>query len=218
METDGNRGNAGYAAFRAAMLEGRLRPGTVHTQAELCEVLGMSLSPLRDTLTLLESDGLVTIRRRAGITIVSPDVPFIRRNFQFRALIEREAMRQFSELADEAWIAEMGERHRAALRSFADKAPAGELEETLRVIDWDFHSGVVAALHNPMIAETHFRLQENIRLARVLNAELAAPSKAADALREHMAILDRLAARDAPGAEEALEAHFRAAVHRAFAG
>ena len=86
--------NASYAAFFDALLDGRLALGQTLTQDALCAVLDTSLSPLRETLTLLEADGLISIRRRIGVTIFYPDVAFVRSTFQFRGMIEREAIRK----------------------------------------------------------------------------------------------------------------------------
>lgn len=216
VEASGSRGNAGYAAFRAALLDGRLKPGGVLTQAELCETLGMSLSPLRDTLTLLEADGLVSIRHRAGITVVQPDVAFIRRNFQFRSIIEREALQQFAQLASPGWIEKTVSAHEEVLSRVEAHAGVEELEQCLRQLDWDFHTAIVDCLRNPMISETHFQIQENLRFARVLTEDFVSPFKVSDAVREHLRVLDRLAAHDAHGAIEAMLEHFRAATHRAF--
>lgn len=217
IEIRGSRGNEGYAEFRAALLNGRLKPSVTLTQAEMCDILGMSLSPLRDTLTLLESDGLVQVRHRAGITVVNPDVSFIRRNFQFRTLIERESVLKLAASATKDWLKKTIATHERALERVKILGEVPELEEILRDIDWSFHTDIVGVLRNELIAETHFRLLENLKLARVLNEDFASPSKVADALQEHMVILEQLAARDAKGAVDALDAHFRAAIHRAFA-
>ena len=61
--------NAGYIAFFDALIEGRLKLGQTLTQDELCRVLGLSLSPMRETTTLLEAEGLITVRKKVGITI-----------------------------------------------------------------------------------------------------------------------------------------------------
>lgn len=218
IETRGSRGNVGYARFRQALLEGRLQPGSTLTQAELCEILGMSLSPMRDTLTLLEADDLVKVRHRAGISIISPDLAFIRRNFQFRTMIEQDAIVRFVETVGDDWIAATMQAHDDALKQVTARTKAPELELILRALDWEFHSTIVTALRNDMIAETHFLLQENLKLVRVVNDDLASPSKVAEALTEHRTILMRLRERDADGAVSALHAHFRAAIHRAFGG
>ncbi|WP_421725033.1 GntR family transcriptional regulator [Bauldia sp.] len=217
-EASGNRGNAGYASFRGALLSGQLQPGVTLTQAELCETLGMSLSPLRDTLTLLEADGLVSIRRRAGVTVVEPDVAFIRRNFQFRTLIEGEAIVRFAEAVPADWLADMRTRHQAALDRVSPRSDMIALGHLLGEVDQDLHRSIVAALRNPMIDDTHAQLQENLKLARVLSHDLMSPSKVAETLKEHLVVIEKLAEGDTHGSAEALDAHFRAAIHRVFAG
>ena len=76
--TDVRADNEGYRRFREAMQAGILTPGMVVTQNELCELIGLSLSPLRETLVLLEEFGLVEIKPRTGIRIVYPEVALIR--------------------------------------------------------------------------------------------------------------------------------------------
>jgi GntR family transcriptional regulator, rspAB operon transcriptional repressor len=183
-----SRGNAGYRRFRQAMVGGQIKPGQMLTQSELCEALQMSLSPLRDTLTLLEADGLISVRRRAGITVFTPDVEFIRHNFQFRTLIERDALAPFMDLASLDWLAETRARHEALADRIARREALEGAEAAMRDIDSDFHSAIVDALRNPMISETHRALTENIKLARVLNNEMASPSRLREALAEHLRV------------------------------
>src|SRR5690348_15830023 len=76
----------GYRRFRQAMQEGRLQPGLFVTQNELCAIVGITLTPLPETLVLLEEFGLFEVKRRAGIQIVYPEVAFIRENYQFRSV------------------------------------------------------------------------------------------------------------------------------------
>ena len=55
--SDSRIDNEGYRRFRDAMQNGKLQAGMVVTQNELCDLLGLSLSPLRETLVLLEEFG-----------------------------------------------------------------------------------------------------------------------------------------------------------------
>ena len=98
------------------MQEGRLQPGMIVTQNELCAILGISLTPLRETLVLLEEFGLVEVKRRAGIQIVYPEVAFIRENYQFRSVIELHAIRAFLPRAGRQWLADMRTRHQGVAR------------------------------------------------------------------------------------------------------
>src|SRR6478735_97224 len=105
--SDVRQDNEGYRRFREAMQSGKLQAGMVVTQNELCDLLGLSLSPLRDTLVLLEEFGLVEIKPRTGIRIVYPEIAFIRENFQFRIMIEDYALRSFGNTVTEAWLENM---------------------------------------------------------------------------------------------------------------
>ncbi len=52
----GDIDNAGYIAFFDALLERRLKLGQTLKQEELGDILGQSLSPMRETTTLLEAE------------------------------------------------------------------------------------------------------------------------------------------------------------------
>lgn len=109
--TEYRESHEGYRRFREALQKGRLQPGMLLTQNELCELLDLSMSPLRETLVLLEEYGLVEIKPRSGIRIVFPEVAFIRENFQFRIMIETHAMRTFGDKMTDAWLSNMRQRH-----------------------------------------------------------------------------------------------------------
>jgi DNA-binding GntR family transcriptional regulator len=210
------RGDEGYRKFRGALLEGRMTPGQTLTQSDLCEMLGLSLSPLRDTLTLLEADGLITVRKRAGIRVFEPDINFIRQNFQFRTLIEREAVPAFVDAVEDAWLDDMHDRHGALASALDDREAMARTETAMRELDQALHGTIVGALRNPMIDAAHQGLTENLKLARVLNHEVASPTRLRDAVREHFAVLAAARARDAAATLAALEAHFSASIHRVF--
>jgi DNA-binding GntR family transcriptional regulator len=193
-----------------------MTPGQLLTQSDLCELLGLSLSPLRDTLTLLEADGLITVRKRAGIRVFEPDLNFIRQNYQFRTLIEREAVQAFIDTVEDAWLIDMFERHTALEAALAVRESIERTEGIMHELDQHLHGTLVGALRNPMIDATHHGLTENIKLARVLNHEVASPTRLRDAVREHFAILNAAEKRDPGAALAALEAHFSASIHRVF--
>lgn len=210
------RGADGYDEFRAAMLDGRLQPGQMITQTELCALLGLSLSPLRDTLTLLEADGLITVRKRAGIRVFEPDLDFIRQNFQFRTLIEREALPAFVDTVSDEWIMQMRDRHAALLDAINARIAVYEAEMRMRDLDRAFHGTIVAALRNPRIEAAHEDMTENIKLGRILNRDVASPKRLRDAISEHQAVMNALSERDQDKALAALETHFGQSIHRVF--
>lgn len=209
---------AGYRLFRAALDDGRVQPGMIVTQSDLCRRLGLSLTPLRELLVLLESYGLVEVRPRTGIHITYPDLGFIRENYQFRIMIERHALRQFAQTDLAGWLAGMVEAHD---RCAEDLSHPGNIDAALArfiAVDRRLHSDIVAVLENAAISATHARLQENIGMARLTHKRIPFRQQSLDTVAEHRRLLDALGTGDIEAAAAALEAHFRASTHRSFTG
>jgi DNA-binding GntR family transcriptional regulator len=209
--------NEGYQRFREAMDAGKLKAGMVVTQNELCDLLGISLSPLRETLVLLEEYGLVEIKPRTGIRIVYPEVAFIRENFQFRIMIEVYALRALGETANEEWLANMRTRHEECHIALAGPAPFEETQSRVITLDRQMHRDIVSALENRAILDTHTRLQENLGMARRVHQSAMYRGQLVSTVDEHLRIIASLEQRDIEGAIANLEAHFRASTHRTFA-
>ena len=108
---NGGIDNPGYNAFFEALIEGRLKLGQTLKQEELGAILGLSLSPMRETTTLLASEGMIKVRRKVGITIFYPDMKFVGNTFQFRGLLEKEGLRKFAGTVSRDWIARMRDEH-----------------------------------------------------------------------------------------------------------
>lgn len=215
--SDTRQNNEGYRRFRTAMQAGTLQPGMVVTQNELCDLLGLSLSPLRETLVLLEEFGLVEIKPRTGIRIVYPEVAFIRENYQFRIMIEVFALRSFGDTVTEEWLANMRESHEECRRGLLDGDPFEDEQRRFLMLDGRLHREIVEALGNRAILDTHLRLQENIRMAQQVHRRPGFRGALLDTINEHLAVIDALERKDVEGAVAALEAHFRASTHRTFA-
>jgi GntR family transcriptional regulator, rspAB operon transcriptional repressor len=211
------RDHDGYRRFRAALQDGRLEAGMSVTQNELCELLGLSLSPLRETLVLLEEFGLVDIKPRTGIRIVYPEVAFIRENYQFRVLIETAAIREFVANFTPAWLDDMRARHWAGRADLGNPDLSDEVQDRVLALDRELHQSFVEAMGNGAILRTHNRLQDNIGMARRVHQRPFFRTQLISTMDEHLKILDSLEARDADGAVANLEAHFRASAFRTFA-
>lgn len=215
--SDVRNDNEGYRRFRKAMNDGTLEAGMVVTQSELCELLGLSLSPLRETLVLLEEFGLVEIKPRAGIKIVYPEVAFIRENYQFRIMIEIFALKSFGDTVSDAWLADMRLNHEKCRISLTDGSPFEAAHIPFLELDGRMHREIVASLGNRAILDTHERLQENIRMAQRVHRRPGFRGYLVDTVDEHMRVISALEQRDVAGAIAAMEAHFQGSTHRTFA-
>ncbi len=207
--------NIGFEKFVEAVGNGRLRPGTTLTQAQLCDFLDVSLSPLRESLVLLEEYGLIEVKQRSGITIINPELSFVRENYQFRILIEIEALRAFVANVPDGWLAAVRDRHKTVMASMDKGKRNMEAIEAFVALDQFVHFSFVSALGNKSILATHNRLQQNIRMVRAIQGTTAYENNLLEAGREHLELFERIEANDLEGASRCLRRHFESSIYRA---
>lgn len=206
--------NPGYLAFVDALLDGRLKLGQTLTQDELCAVLDFSLSPMRETTTLLEAEGLVTVRKRVGITIFYPDVKFVGNTYQFRGILEREGLTKFIRTMDAGWAQRWRAEHLALIEHVRAVDDQLIYREPVKLLEHSFHACFVAACDNRQISIIYQRLIQKMFLIRLINLEAVGPANTIRSLTEHLAIIDALEAHDVDRAVAALDQHLQGALHR----
>lgn len=206
--------NPGYLAFVDALLDGRLKLGQTLKQEELCDVLGMSLSPMREATTLLEAEGLITVRKRIGITIFYPDVKFVGNTFQFRGILEREGISKFVRSVDIGWVHKSRDEHEAIIDYVRKVNDPLAYREPVKLLERDFHGSFIGAFENYQISMIYQRLAQKMFLIRLINMEAVGPANTIRSMSEHLSIIDALEQRDADGALEALDQHLQGSLHR----
>ncbi len=206
--------NAGYMAFFDALVAGRLKLGQTLTQDELCKVLGLSLSPMRETTTLLEAEGLITVRRKVGITIFYPDVKFVGNCFQFRGLLEREGLRKFAHLVTPEWIERMRNEHTEIIDFVRQTNDMERYRIPVKLIERRFHDTFIAAFENDQITVNYGRLTQKMYLLRLHNLNAVGPGNTVTSMEEHLVIIDALQAGDVDAACDGLDRHLQGVLHR----
>lgn len=206
--------NAGYQAFFDALIEGRLQLGQTLTQDELCRILGISLSPMRETTTLLEAEGLISVRRKVGITIFYPDVKFVGNCFQFRGLLEKEGLRKFAQTVRRDWLETIRAEHTGIIDFVRQVNDLEAYRVPVKKLERRFHDTFVDAFDNDQIRVNYARLTQKMYLLRLHNLNAVGPAHTVTSMEEHIDIIDALAASDVDGAVEALERHLQGVLHR----
>jgi GntR family transcriptional regulator len=106
--------------LRQAITEGTFRPGSqLPTEAELCEMLGVSRTVVREALRVLEDDGLVTRRHGVGTFVRNhPILKNLNFNFGITEMIESAGLKP-------------GTSHLAVLKETADEEKSQQLRVPL---------------------------------------------------------------------------------------
>jgi DNA-binding GntR family transcriptional regulator len=77
-----------HDAIRAAIVDGRLAAGERYSVARLAERFGVSRTPVREALLLLERQGVVRFERNRGVRVLETSVHDLEEVFTLRLLLE----------------------------------------------------------------------------------------------------------------------------------
>lgn len=184
--------------LRSLVLDGTLAPGSEFSQVELARTLGVSRTPLREALRMLQEEGLVEaeLNRKARIAACSPaelDAVYAARvSLEPVAVAMTAGSRSSEDLAElDALLVEM-----EAVTSDPDAFQPPHRR---------FHRLLIAGAP-PLFRQTlHAQQDRAERYWRLLNLAEAAPHARRE--REHREIVEAVRARDAAGAATTLAKH-----------
>ena len=199
-----------YQGFTQQILSGGIRPGQFISQRELMALLDMPLGAVREMIPRLEAGGLIKTVPQRGLQIVFVDLKLIRNAFQLRAMIEREAVLHFAQVASDAELLAIEAAHQEILRrAKAGRADAALLNDA-QALDWGLHDRMVDTLGNEIISEIY---RVNSLRSRLIKLELSVitPARLIPAMSEHLLFIGALRSRDASEAARLLDEHLQSA-------
>ncbi|GAB1575729.1 GntR family transcriptional regulator [Bordetella petrii] len=196
------RGDQVYQYIRAAIRRGEWEPGTRLREIELAELLGLSRTPVREALSRLESEGLVTNDLGRGLIVTQLDHNMVNELYFMREVMEGTAARLAAHHASEIEI--------AAMRDIVDRdALLIDNPEQLAENNRLFHEMLYRCAHNRYLLKTLSLLQESMGLLGPTT--LLDPQRAHDSAREHQNLMAALEQRDLDLAERITRDHIRGA-------
>lgn len=206
--------------IRSKILSGSFPAGERLKQERLAEEFGVSRTPIREALSRLEAQGLVTQQQRRSAVVCAPSSRDIAEVYRIRAELEGLAASLAARWITDSALARLRASHEKFLArikespatSRARTAGRGARRAALLKLDVDFHGAIVAASNNRNLE----RLITELRSGTV-EAAVSAAASSIDAsrlelqARQHQAILDALETRDADAARAAMSGHIQEA-------
>jgi DNA-binding GntR family transcriptional regulator len=185
------------AAVLAAIGDGRLEPGALHSVAQLAEQLSVSRTPVREALLMLEREGRVRFERNRGVRILAPSAHDIAEVFELRLLLEVPSAASAAGRVDlDALAAEL-----EAMQAAAEAADEGAFMDH----DERFHALILGAGGNRRLVGAVATLRDAVRGR---GASTVGRSRSLQEIQaEHAAILDALRAGDGDRAAAAMRYH-----------
>jgi DNA-binding GntR family transcriptional regulator len=194
-----------YAAFTDRLLARAIVPGQFVTQRELVEITGLPLGAIRELVPRLEAEGLIVTVPQRGMQVAHVDLSLVRCAFQFRLMLEREAVAIFAREAPEAEFQRLREAHERVIKD-ARKRVTPDVIRRAQIVDWNMHDTIIDFLGNDIVSSAYRVNSIKIRLIRQAETRLD-PSRVETVMREHLGIVEKMEARDSEGARAALGAH-----------
>jgi len=199
-----------YYRIRELIVTLELAPGSLVSERELMERLGLGRTPVREALRALARERLVEVYPRRGMFVSSVEVRDLAGLSEVRNTLEPSAARLAAERATDADRETIGR-----LLDELEQVHGEPDERALIDLDQRIHRHVYRCTHNPFLEET---LNEYYVLTlRIWFLALDRVARLEDAIGEHRELL--LAIRDGDGAraEEAMRRHvlgFESAIRR----
>ncbi|MBH0201767.1 MAG: GntR family transcriptional regulator [Nitrospira sp.] len=171
------------------------------TEDELCKTFGVSRSPVREALRVLASDGFVKKLPNRGYVVKQYTIEEIEELYEVRLALELYTVerlatkKQTTQLAAE--LTDLAQTW-TELSKESSKKP-----DEFAILDTLFHDTLARALGNASLLRTLRTINERLTLFRMLDFEK--PDRAEHTCRQHLKILERIMAQDAPGARAAMQ-------------
>jgi len=192
-----------YAALKQAIVDADIysHAGEVRLdERQLSLSLGVSRTPIREAMTLLEQEGLLRTVPRRGIFIVRKTKKQIVEMIEMWAALESMAARLATLNASDEDIAGL----RTMFDEFRNATPAEHIDEYSDA-NIAFHQAIIRLSGSHLMGETIENLFIHVRAIRRMTISQA--DRAARSIVDHMRIIEALERRDTELAERLVRQH-----------
>jgi DNA-binding GntR family transcriptional regulator len=190
--------------LRDYIVEGKIPDGARVPEKQLCELFGISRTPLREALKVLASEGLIDLLPNRGARVRPLDQQEIRELFDLMGGLEALAGRLACELMTEAEFLRIENIHHEMYSHYLRK----DLSKYFKC-NQDIHRMIVEAARNNALKTTYQGLADRLRRLRYSANLDRHRNRWGEAMREHEAILDALRRRMPQELADILFKHLR---------
>lgn len=191
-----------YRALREAILDGELAPGTVLGEVDWATKLGVSRTPLREALSRLVADGLVSGSAGRGLEVAEFSTEHVAELYELREALEEHAAKIAAAKRDPAVFIALKDRFEHAGELL--EAGSDGIHQYYEVIA-DFDDAIDATIDNVYLVNA----LRNVRThsARVRRMAATDPVRLRKAADEHLLICEAIIDGDAALARHATSVH-----------
>ena len=187
-------------SLRAALVSGRMVPGTTYSIPALAEQFGVSATPVREAMLDLVNEGIMSAVPNKGFRVVELSDAELDQITELRRLLEVPTVGELAGAIDRAAV----RRLRSLADAVSDAARRGDVVAYVEA-DRELHLALLAEAGNPRLVEMVGRLRDQSRLYGL--EQLAADGVLVDSAAEHIRLIDALESGDRRAAERVMAHH-----------
>lgn len=188
--------------IREMIQRGDLLCGQKIDEKALCESMGVSRTPVRESLRLLHSEGIVDLVPHKGAYVSKPRIEEIKDMFEVMGMLEGMCARLAGERMGEGDFRKIESLHAKLEHHFAENSRERYLE-----VNHELHVLVQELSGNQALQDVIFGLRQKILLYR--HRQLYQKNRFEQSMKEHREILEAFRERDPENAERAMKVHLK---------
>jgi DNA-binding GntR family transcriptional regulator len=190
-----------FTALRQQIARGELTPGEVVRDVEVAEQLGVSRTPVREALHMLEALGAVEIHAGVHTVVAGAEIGDIELVYPVLASLHGLAAAQASTAATEETIAQLTSANED-VRAAAEDSDFDRAREA----DWQFHQLIIDLPANRFLVSALAPV--SLHAVRLDSLYLVEKSPTLRSAMEHDLIIDAIHRGDAWTAQRVMELHW----------
>lgn len=188
--------------LRDMIVEGTLKPGDKISEPELCDLFGVSRTPLREALKVLAAEGLVQLNPNRGSTVARIEPGEIEELFPIMGMLEALAGELACERLTSAALKRLETMHATMVRHWK----AGEWLPYSR-LNREIHEAIFEVAGNATLSTLYQNLVVRIHAVRFVARKSA--ERWAEAVDDHERMMSALRARDGAALSAVMREHLR---------
>lgn len=189
-----------FHTLRRGIMQGDLKPGERLMEIKLANRLGVSRTPIREAIRMLELEGLVVMIPRKGAQVAEITEKDLKDVLEVRMGLEELAVKFACQRITEEQLDNLYH----ASRKFEEAVKREDLTE-LAQADVDFHDLIYKATGNERLVQLLNNIREQMYRYRV--EYLKDEEIRGSLVREHDTLLENLRQRDLEGAKQVTQSH-----------
>lgn len=189
-----------FNTLREAILRGDLVPGERLMELQLASKLGVSRTPIREAIRMLEQEGLAITIPRKGAIVAGMTEKDMQDVLEIREALEELSVQVACDKITDEQIAML----RETMENFKESLESGNIKRMAEA-DVEFHNVIYQATDNPKLINMLSNLQEQMYRYRV--EYLKNPDNHDQLLQEHEAIYKGILEKDKYGVTQMIRRH-----------